>query len=190
MKNDTLSSVGKTIKRLRKERNKSLKEIAEKSNVTAGLLSKIENFRTMPSLPVLQNISIALEVNLFELVREVKSENEIAYILIRKNEGENEERDDSNGVNYEVLFSDSIPNSYLRTVLVTVHPGIYREKIVTDCWESDYIISGEVEYELADEKIILKEGDFIYYNGNFPHSMKNNLDVETKILVNYYMINA
>jgi transcriptional regulator with XRE-family HTH domain len=187
MKIDSLSVVGKTIKRIRKERKMSLKEVAEKSDVTAGLLSKIENFRTIPSLPVLHNLAQALEVNLVDLVREVNVAEGKNYLLIRKGEGEMEEREDSEGVNYEVLITNSLSSSYMRCVLVTVTQGVFREKVITDCWEIDYILSGEIEYELGEEKITLYKGDTIYYDGNFPHSMRNNTQENVQMLTLYFM---
>jgi len=187
MKRDSLSAVGKTIKRIRKENKMSLKEVAEKSNVTAGLLSKIENFRAIPSLPVLQSISLALDVNLVDLVREVNTSEGSPYLLIKKGEGDIEERDDSIGVSYELLITDSISNSYLRTVVVTVNPGVYREQVVTDCWEIDYILSGEITYKISDETVTLSEGDIIYYDGNFPHSMENKSTEAAKMITFYFM---
>jgi transcriptional regulator with XRE-family HTH domain len=187
MKRDSLSAVGKTIKRIRKENKMSLKEVAEKSNVTAGLLSKIENFRAIPSLPVLQSISLALDVNLVDLVREVNTSEGSPYLLIKKGEGDIEERDDSIGVSYELLITDSISNSYLRTVVVTVNPGVYREQVVTDCWEIDYILSGEITYKISDETVTLSEGDIIYYDGNFPHSMENKSTEAAKMITIYFM---
>jgi transcriptional regulator with XRE-family HTH domain len=187
MKRDSLSAVGKTIKRIRKEHKMSLKDVAEKSNVTAGLLSKIENFRAIPSLPVLQSISAALDVNLVDLVREVNTNDGKPYILIRKGEGDMEEREDSQGVSYELLITDSISNSYLRTVVVSVNPGVFREQVVTDCWEIDYILSGEIIYQISDETVVLKEGDIIYYDGNFPHSMENKSSEIAKMITFYFM---
>lgn len=187
MKIDSLSVVGKTIKRIRKDKKMNLKEVAEKSNVTAGLLSKIENFRTIPSLPVLHNLAQALEVSLMDLVREVNVSEGSPYLLIRKGEGEIEEREDSEGVGYELLLTDNITNAYLRMVIVTVNPTTYREHVVTDCLEIDYILSGEIEYELGDEKILLAEGDAIYYDGNFPHSMRNTGENPVKMITFYLM---
>jgi transcriptional regulator with XRE-family HTH domain len=187
MRRDSLSAVGKTIKRIRKEKKMSLKDVAEKSDVTAGLLSKIENFRAIPSLPVLQSIAIALDSNLVDLVREVQTAEGKPYILIRKGEGDMEEREDSQGVSYEVLVTDSLSSSYLRTVIVSVNPGVYREQVVTDCWEIDYMLSGEITYQIADETLVLKEGDMIYYDGNFPHSMENKSEQVGKMITFYFM---
>jgi len=68
MKNDQLSLIGIRIKQIRSEKKLTLRELAKRSNLSPGLISKIENFRTMPSLTVLVDISVALEVDISELV--------------------------------------------------------------------------------------------------------------------------
>ena len=57
---EQLTALGCRIRDLRKQRNMTLQELGEKTHLTAGLLSKIENFRTVPSLPVLAEIARAL----------------------------------------------------------------------------------------------------------------------------------
>ena len=64
---DVLINLGKQIKKVRKKRNLSLREVAKLSGVSIGLISKIENYRTTPSLTVLLKIMRSLEMNLLEL---------------------------------------------------------------------------------------------------------------------------
>jgi len=54
-----ISFVGKRIKELRLSKDLKLVEVAIKSSVSKGLLSRIENGRTIPSLPVLFSIKCA-----------------------------------------------------------------------------------------------------------------------------------
>lgn len=39
-----------------------------------------------------------------------------------------------------------------------------------------------MEFTIADEKFILKEGDTLYFEGDLPHSWKNLTDEEAEIL--------
>ena len=91
------------LKKVRKSKDLSLKQVAEMSGVSTGLVSKIENFRTTPSLPVLLKIMQSLELDLSELNLSVS--NGKKYILIKKGEGVVEQRDDSEGLEYTFLFS-------------------------------------------------------------------------------------
>ena len=94
IKDDILSNIGKKIREERKNKGLNLQQVASQSNITAGLLSKIENFRAVPSLPVLLNISKTLEVNMADLVEEVVNNKEVFFLHIKKDEGKIEERED------------------------------------------------------------------------------------------------
>ena len=61
---DILVNLGKQLKKVRLSKNLSLKQVAEMSDVSTGLISKIENFRTTPSLPVLLKIMQSLEIDM------------------------------------------------------------------------------------------------------------------------------
>jgi transcriptional regulator with XRE-family HTH domain len=49
--NDFLIGIGKRLKDIRKKNNLTINELAFKANVSNGLVSRIENGRTIPSLP-------------------------------------------------------------------------------------------------------------------------------------------
>ena len=93
MKHDKLSLIGLRILELRKEKKMSLRELAKRSGLSAGLLSKIENFRTVPSLSVLVEIATSLEVDVSVLVKNINSETAAPYLLVRATEGHLEKRD-------------------------------------------------------------------------------------------------
>ena len=63
-KDPYLLQIGKKIKETRLSNNQKIREIAEKEKVSKGLVSKIENGRTFPSLPVLISLINSLFVNL------------------------------------------------------------------------------------------------------------------------------
>ena len=174
MKDDALSRVCRKIKEIRKKKGMNLQDVAQKSSVTAGLISKIENFRTIPSLPVLLNISRALEVDLAELVSTVSSNGETAYLLVRKGEAAVEEREDSLGLHYHELLTHELSDVLFRANIVEIEPEVYRKPIATDAMELIYVIQGQVTYGLPDQQEIeLHPGDTFFFNGNLPHSVKN-----------------
>ena len=53
---DYLIGIGKRIKKIRKEKQLTISDVATKASVSNGPISRIENGRTIPSLPVLLNI--------------------------------------------------------------------------------------------------------------------------------------
>ncbi len=185
-KSNALGMVGQNIRALRKEMGWSLKDLAEKSSVTPGLISRIENFRTIPSLPVLHHIAVAFQVPLAELVENIDG-NDSLYILTRKGEGETEDRDDSAGLIYESLLSQPIGDSTIRVNVVTVNPDTYRPPISNDGMELLYVLNGDIEYGIGEEVINLRQGDTLYFNGKIPHSLKNNSESAVTLFKVYFL---
>lgn len=66
-------SIGENIKRLRKDRGLTQKELAEKSSLSRSYLADLERDRYNPSLESLQLISDSLEVNVSVLLGESDS---------------------------------------------------------------------------------------------------------------------
>lgn len=182
---DILVNLGKELKRIRKSKNLNLKEVAQKSGVSIGLVSKIENFRTTPSLPVLLKIMQSLEIDLSEL--NLSTNGSETYVLIKNGEGLVEEREDSMGLEYTFLFSEKIPSCTLRTYIIKVNSGVYREPIATDAIEVLYVISGALNYIIEDETVSLQQGDVLFFDGHKPHALHNKAP-ETAVLFKMYMI--
>ena len=182
---DILVKLGKQLKRVRLRKELSLKQVAEMSDVSTGLISKIENFRTTPSLPVLLKIMQALQIDLSEL--NLMSNSSAPYILIKRGEGELEEREDSMGLEYTFLFSNSLNDSTLRTYIVKVNKGVYREPISTDAIELIYVIYGKLDYIINDEVVILNEGDVLFFDGSAAHAVHNKYAKDTRLLKMYFI---
>ena len=79
MKEINLITIGLQIRRIRKDKNLSLQEIANRTGLSKSLMSKVENFRTIPSLPVLLKISDALNVDMAELVKGINKKHDQNY---------------------------------------------------------------------------------------------------------------
>ncbi|MBU5485239.1 helix-turn-helix domain-containing protein [Clostridium sp. MSJ-11] len=63
-------SIGKNIKKYRKEKIMTQKELAEKANISRSYLADVENSRYNPSLDVLNSIANSLEVKTSDLLDE------------------------------------------------------------------------------------------------------------------------
>lgn len=184
---DILLNLGKQLKKIRKNKNLSLKQVAEMSEVSTGLISKIENFRTTPSLPVLLKIMQSLEIDLSEL--NLSTKNGDNYIHIRKGEGTVEPREDSMGLEYTFLFSNKLTESNLRTYIITVNKDVYRKPISTDALELIYVVNGKLNYYLNENKFILEEGDVLFFDGAIPHAVENIYDSSATLLKMYMIRN-
>lgn len=187
MKHDKLSLVGLRILELRKAKKMSLRELAKRSGLSAGLLSKIENFRTVPSLSVLVEIATSLEVDVSVLVKNINAETAAPYLLVRANEGRPEKRDDSKGLLYKYLLSQDLLNYTLRVNEVLISPNISRKPLSTNALELVHVLEGTVRYGFKDGDVEVGCGDTLYFDGILAHSVSNPTDLPVRLLKVYLM---
>jgi transcriptional regulator with XRE-family HTH domain len=185
MKHDKLSLIGLRIGEIRKEKKMSLRELAKRSKLSPGLISKIENFRTIPSLSVLIDIANSLEVDMAVLVKNINGENEFPYILVRSGDGKTEKRDDSKGLVYKYLLSQNLNNYSLRVNEVIITPQTKRKPVSTNALELIHVLEGQVIYGFKEEEITLSPGDTLYFDGALAHSVKNVSEHPAKLFKMY-----
>ncbi len=120
-----ISELGKEIRKVRQEKDLRMNEVAIKAKISKGLLSKIENGRTIPSLPVLISIVKSLEVNLSEFFGKVE-QNNLQYNLIHRKPEEFKpfEKEEAIGFLYRFILSHSISRIAIEAVLLELKPGI------------------------------------------------------------------
>jgi len=182
--------IGKRIKEIRLSKEYKLTDIALKAKVSKGLLSRVENGRTIPSLPVLFAIISALEESAASFFENLNTNyDNCFYQVIRKEEYQPLIKEDSVGFNYFSIFSYSFTDITFQSVLLHLEPDSKREPVTTDGMEYIYLIDGEIEYKLGNENIQLKKGDSIFFDGRIPHLKINNSGKIAVILVIYLLFN-
>lgn len=186
---DYLIGIGKRIKEIRKQDGKVISDIASGAGVTSGLISRIENGRTIPSLPVLLKIIGALEMEVAEFFNGMPQGNGAKYIVSRVEEQSLiEKEDEAQGFTYHYIFGKQLNSLGFEAVLLEVAPQSKRDKVTTDAYEFKYMLSGECRYDIDGEEILLKEGDSIFFDGRLPHVPINRGKVSAKMLVLYFFI--
>lgn len=186
---DYLIGIGKRIKEIRKSGSFTISEIANRAGVTAGLISRVENGRTIPSLPVLLKIITALDIEVTEFFNGMPQVNGTQFIVTRKEENNIiEKEDDAVGFSYSYIFGKQLNSLGFEAVLLEVHPNSQREKVVTDAYEFKYMLSGECTYIIDETEVVLHEGDALFFDGRIPHVPVNRSTHMTKMLVLYFFI--
>lgn len=185
---DYLIGIGKRIKDIRKNKNLTISTIATSAEVSNGLISRVENGRIVPSLPVLLSIIQALDIDVSEFFSGLPKSNVTNYIVSRKEDNAIIEKEDAKGFEYKLLFGKQFSSIGFEAVLLEVKPGSEREKVETDAYEFKYILSGECSYIIGDDEVFLKEGDSIFFDGRIPHVPVNKGEISSKMLVLYFFI--
>ncbi len=187
MQDDILIQIGNRIKERRREKNITVQELANNANVSKGLISQIENSRTIPSLIVLIDIIKALDIDLNVFFKDIRhKDQELEPIIKRKDDYHHFEKEDAEGFHYQRIFTKSIKDSTVDVVILELAPDAHRELVQTEAWEYKYILTGEVEYIFNDKSYHVSAGDSMLFDGRIPHTPKNNTNKTASMLVVYF----
>lgn len=80
---EIVRKIAAKIRAIRIDKNLTIQQLAERAEVTKGLLSKIENSRTIPSLPVFVKILKSLGVAFLDFFKDMDTQAEQRYILMK-----------------------------------------------------------------------------------------------------------
>ncbi len=187
MEDYVLIQISNKIKNLRKSKNFTVQDLADKAGVSKGLISQIENSRTIPSLMVLIQIIKALEIDFTEFFGNLSTNEKGLNILVkRKEDYVFFEKETSEGYSYHRIFTKSFANTTIDIVLLEILPGSSRDYVTTDAYEYKFVVSGSITYDFKSQRILLHEGDSILFDGNIAHNPINEGVVPAKMLVIYF----
>lgn len=185
-----ISFVGAHAKQIRLAKNIKLTDVAAIAGISKGLLSRIENGRVSPSLPVLFALIEALNETpsvFFEDMR--PSSDKPFYILKRESEYQPVLKEDSTGFHYFSIMSHTFSGITASANLLNLDPQARREPVTTEGMEFIYLIHGEIVYNIGSEAFTMREGDSLFFDGRVPHLKINNTLETAKILVIYFLFN-
>jgi transcriptional regulator with XRE-family HTH domain len=158
--------------RLREERRRlglTLQDVADRSGLSLGMISKIENAQTSPSLRTLARLSRALEVPVTTFFRGFEEERDASYV--RAGEGiELVRQGTRHGHRYELLAAAKGAQRRVQPFLVTLTEQ--RETFPLfqhDGVEFLYGLEGSFVYRYGRQTYEMKPGDSLMFDGQIPH---------------------
>lgn len=185
--NEVVARIAQKIRVTRLQKNLTIQQLADRTKVSKGLLSKIENSRTIPSLPVFITLIHSLDISLKDFFEEMVLMNGRSYVLIRKERYLPIEKEGREGFDYQHILSQNISNASMQAVLLTIHPGAKGRHTTSDGYEFKYVISGKCQYHINDERLELNEGDSIYFDATVPHLPVNVTGEKVIMLALYFL---
>jgi transcriptional regulator with XRE-family HTH domain len=144
-------------------------QLAERTGISKGMLSKIENAQTSPSLSTLERLAAALDMPVTSLFRGLAEERDAVFVkagsgpeIVRKGTRA--------GHSYELLGSLRGPYKRVEPLLVSLdessevfplfqHTGI----------EILYMLGGVMEYGYGRQRYKMERGDTLQFEGDIPH---------------------
>ncbi len=185
MQEDIIVQITAKLKDIRKEKNITLQELAEAAGVTKGMLSQVENNRTIPSLTVFLNIIKSLHVDINDFFTDFNTRQGSKVIFKKAAQYHPFEKENTVGFHYQRIMSSTIDEYHVDFVLLTLMPNAQRAPVQTDAYEFKYILEGKVEYTIGEEIFTMEAGDSIFFDATEPHNPQNIGTVEAKLLVIY-----
>ena len=167
-----LSEIATRIKELREIMGFSVKEMAEKTNVTEKQYLSFESGKEDIPFSFIHKCALAFGVEMTELL-EGSSAKLSTYTVTRKGKGQETAKEDGIDIaNLAPKFKDKLAEPYYVTyeysasqqnkpIHLTTHSG----------QEFDLVLSGKLKVQVGDHVEVLEEGDSIYYNSSTPHGM-------------------
>ncbi len=165
-----VKSLGERVKSLRNERNMTLMELSQKTNLSPSYLSQLERDKATPSITSLVEIANALEVNVRYFFEEERSA-ELAFVT-RKSLAPFQDIDYSNY--QELPLTPTDEPSRLRVWQYNLPKGISLHVDAEEEGENFcFLLSGEVTLQIGEETVVLKEGDSVAFGANLAHTITN-----------------
>ncbi|MHC5202942.1 helix-turn-helix domain-containing protein [Myroides sp. LJL119] len=183
------TGLGRRIRQVRKQEKLTINALAQRANVSNGLVSKIENGRTIPSLAVLLNLVWALKIDIGEFFQGISLQESLNYVVVRKEQYSVVQKEQySKGFIYKSIISKHFNSMGLEAVLLEITPFSKRNKIKSDAFEFKYILSGSCSYNIGKETIELNQGDSLFFDGRIAHAPSNQSDQNCLMLVVYFYL--
>ena len=177
-------AIGREVRAHRKQKGITVAELSMQTDLSIGMLSKIENGNTSPSLTTLQTLANVLSVPLTSFFRQYEERREAVHT--KAGEGVEIDREGTRaGHQYNLLghiggnASGVIVEPYLITL--TEKSDTF-ETFQHSGFETIYMLEGEVEYRHGNDTFNLKPGDTLFFDSDAPHGPEKLVKLPAKYL--------
>jgi transcriptional regulator with XRE-family HTH domain len=169
--NNLEMAIGHEVRTLRKKLGITGSDLASATGISLGMLSKIENGNTSPSLTTLQALAQALGVPVTAFLRRFEEVRNAMFV--KAGEGvELERRGTRAGHQYNLLghignnASGVVVEPYLITLTgdSDIFPTFQHEGL-----EFLYMLEGAVQYRHGDRLYAMEPGDSLFFDADAPH---------------------
>jgi len=164
-------AIGREVRSFRTKLGITVADLAAAAKLSPGMLSKIENGLTSPSLNTLQTLSAALGVPVTAFFRRYEERRDAVFV--RAGEGlVIERRGTRAGHQYQLLGHTGgvtgriVVEPYLITL--SKHSDVF-PLFQHGGLEFLYMLEGEVVYRHADRLYTMKPGDSLFFDADAPH---------------------
>ncbi len=175
-------AIGRQVRHYRKQLSLTITDMCARTGLSAGMLSKIENGNTSPSLATLRSLSTALNVPVTALFREFEEQRDATFVKAGQGLAI-ERRGTRAGHQYQLLghsvHSDVSVEPYLITLdsdadvfPIFQHSGV----------EFIYILQGRMVYRHLNATYAMAPGDSLFFDSDAPHGPEELVELPVRFL--------
>jgi transcriptional regulator with XRE-family HTH domain len=167
------SLVGPRVRALREAMDLSLRDLAERSGVSAPMLSQVERGETSPTLVIAARIATGLELTLSQLLRLDEGAGRVIVVT-----ADGRRRGGTGGHRYEVL-TPPLPGQRAELTRHELAPGAQTggpgdpPRHEPGARETALVESGAVALLIDGERHELAAGDCVTFDADLPHHFEN-----------------
>jgi transcriptional regulator with XRE-family HTH domain len=162
-------NVGHNLRRLREERNLTIRSLAQISGLSVNTLSLIENGKSSPSVKSLLALSESLNFPITSFFDHPKRQDRIIYVK----DGTRPVANLDYGKLENLGACKAIP--CVEPFVLTLEPLAvsHSHDVVHTGYEFVYCLQGRIAYTILYNVYLLNEGDSVLFEAHFPHCWQN-----------------
>jgi len=174
-------AVGARVRSLREAMELSLRDLSERSGVSAPMLSQVERGDTSPTLAVAQKIAAGLDLTLSQLLR---LDEDRHVVVVRAGERRSRRK---RGHRVEELTAP-LPGQRADVSEHTLAPGATTgapddpPMHEPGSRETAVVLEGTVELFVDGQRHELAQGDSVTFDADLPHHFENNASSEARLI--------
>ncbi|MCU4652764.1 XRE family transcriptional regulator [Roseibacterium sp. SDUM158016] len=176
------TAIGRKVRALRQGLDVTLADLARSAELSVGMLSKIENGQTSPSLSTLKALAQALNVPISMFFQDFEERSDCSFVPAGQGV-RIDRRGTKAGHVYELLGHSLRSATKIEPFLITIdeggaphatfqHPG----------HEFIYMLSGRIVYRHGDRRYPLGPGDALFFDALAPHGPEEMPDLPARYL--------
>jgi transcriptional regulator with XRE-family HTH domain len=169
---DPIAAVGPRVRALREAMSLSLRDLADRSKVSAQMLSQVERGETSPTLAVAAKIASGLELTLSQLLRLDEGQ----HVAISRAA---ERRSSRRGGHLIEELTPPLPGQRADVSLHVLDPGATTGGASDPPMhepgsrETAIVLAGALALVLEGRRTELQEGDSVTFDADLPHHFEN-----------------
>jgi transcriptional regulator with XRE-family HTH domain len=178
---DPIAAVGPRIRALRDAMSLSLRSLADRSGVSAQMLSQVERGETSPTLVVAAKIAAGLELTLSQLLRLDEGQ----HVAVSRAA---ERRSSRRGGHIIEELTPPLPGQRADVSLHVLDPGATTGGAADPPMhepgsrETAVVLAGELALVLEGTRTALQEGDSVTFDADLPHHFENEGNEPTRFI--------